>query len=81
MAEMSAASAAMDLSSRHAETPIDMGPHGTANRRVEAWPAGTALELRVGSEQGEVASGTDKGTAALFMVERAAAGRFGCCLP
>lgn len=43
----------------------------------EAGPAGAAVVLPVGFEQGQVAAGTDVGASAVFVVQFTAAGEFG----
>ena len=43
----------------------------------EAGPAGAAVVLPVGFEQGQVAAGTDIGAGAVFVVQFTAAGKLG----
>ena len=67
----------MDLSAHHAQASVCACRHGAADGRVETWPAGSALKLRIGPEQGKIAARTRVRTTALFAVERTATRRLG----
>jgi hypothetical protein len=54
--------------------------HRLIERRVEAWPAGAALELGVGRKQRLSASGTPEGAGAFLVIQGAAAGALGAVL-
>ena len=78
---MSAAAGAVDLDPRHAVAAIDGRVDGAVERIPEAWPTRPALELRIRGEQRLTAAGTAERAAALFHIERAAAGPFGSVFP
>src|SRR5438093_6896726 len=80
MPKMAAASATMDLGAHHAQASVCACRHGAPDRRVETWPSGSALKLRIGPEQGKIATRTDERTTALFVVERTATRRLGSFL-
>lgn len=77
MAEVAAAAAAMNLRSAHAMAAILCALHGAVNRIVKARPASAAFEFLGGHEKTLAASGANKRTCPLFVIERATAGRLG----
>src|SRR5579871_7016245 len=70
MAEMPAATAAMDLRPLHAQGIVLRRGHGALQRRPEARPTGAAVELGGRGEQVEVAAGAGEVALALLMQER-----------
>src|SRR5262245_28115339 len=70
---MPAAPTTVHLRARHEEAVVLARAHGVVERLPEARPAGTAVELRLGGEQGKVAAGTGEGAATMLVDERARA--------
>ena len=65
------AAPAVVFAARHDQFEIQLGDHGIAQGLPEAGPAGAAVELGLGAEQGQPAAGADEGAAAMLLVERA----------
>src|SRR5216683_931556 len=80
MAEMPAAPAAMHLGAGHEEAAVGVGLDHILERRREARPAGAAVELGGGVEQGLAAAGAVIDPGAVLLVERARAGALGAVL-
>src|ERR1700726_4588680 len=80
MAEMAAAAAAMHLGAGHEKAAVGVGLDHLFERRREARPAGAAVELRAGVEQGLAAAGAVVDPGAVLLVERARAGALGAVL-
>jgi hypothetical protein len=57
MAEMTAAAAAVDLGAGHEKAAVGLGFDRTIERRLEAWPSGSAVELGVRGEKRLAAAG------------------------
>src|SRR4029079_12963886 len=57
VAQMPAAAAAMHLRARHEQAFVVGGGDGVLQRRIEAGPAGAAVELGGGGEERQVAAG------------------------
>src|SRR5262249_24321793 len=74
--EMAATAAAVHFRAHHTEAAIGRSLDRARHRIVEARPAGATLELGLGDEQRLPAAGAGEGAGTLFVVERAAAGRF-----
>lgn len=81
MAEVAAAAAAMHLRSAHAMAAIHSAFDGAVNRIVKARPAGAAFKFFGGREKTLAASGANKRTRPLFVIERATSGRLGAMRP
>src|SRR5215472_684090 len=71
VAEMAAASAAVHFGAAHEETSVGLSLDRTVDRRREAGPTGSAVELGGRGEQRLAAAGTVIDTLAVFLVERA----------
>ena len=82
VAEMPAATAAMDLYADHAESRV---PRRTYNLfvqwRPETWPAGAALELGLRRKHAVIAAGAGEDAWAMLIEERARKGPLGRALP
>ena len=63
---MPPAAGTVNLDARHAVAVVDGRADGVLNRREEARPAASALELRFGPEQGLPAAGAVKGPGPLL---------------
>src|SRR5262245_34909759 len=74
---MAAAADAMILRARHQESEVLLGADVAWNRRVEAGPAGAAVELHLRGEQRKLAPRADERPFALLVIQRARAGRLG----
>src|SRR5262249_10570165 len=61
----------------HPVAVVGLGPHRTGERADEAGPAGPALELVVGGEEGLTAAGAEEPPWALLPVQRAGEGALG----
>src|SRR5690606_10487260 len=72
VAEMAAAVGTMDFTAGVSELVVGLAADRAGQRPVEAWPAGTAVELRVAREQFVAAPGAQECALALFLVERRA---------
>src|SRR5579883_1528488 len=77
VAKMPAAAAAMHLRSQHPEGTVLGDADGVVERLIEARPAGAALELGLGGEQGQVAAGAGEDALAVLVQERAGPGALG----
>ena len=77
MAQMAAASGAMELGAEHAMAGVGGSFHRARQGIPEAGPAGAAFELGAGVEQLRAAAGTFELAGALFLVQRAGAGALG----
>src|SRR5258708_17734552 len=77
VAEMAPAIRAVNFGSHHAVASIGRGLSGAGDRRVEAWPAGSAFEFALGFEERLPASGAGKLSWPLFREQGAASRRFG----
>src|SRR5437588_399455 len=77
MSQVAAAPLAVDFCPSHEETVIDGRSNGVLQRRPEARPAGSALELRVRRKERLSACGAHKGAGALFIIERTGSGALG----
>jgi hypothetical protein len=75
VAEVSAASAAVDLSARHAVASVDRRANRSLERGEKARPAGAALELAACSEKRLTAADTGECAGALFLQQGARSGR------
>src|SRR5262249_54348926 len=71
VAEMSAAAAAVHLGARNDHAVIVRRTHGALDRRVEARPAGTAVEFGLRLVERQVAGGALEHAGAMLVVERA----------
>src|SRR5271155_5314270 len=71
VAEMTAATAAMNFGAQHTEGAILMLPHGILQRLPEARPSSAAFVFRLRGEQRQVAAGTGKGAFAVLLEQRA----------
>src|SRR6476659_6581105 len=80
VAEMSTALRAVDLYASHAVAGVGGRRDRAFNRLVEAWPAGAALELRIGREERLATASTVEGAGTLLEVEGAGAGALGTVL-
>src|SRR5258708_6265808 len=80
MTEMPAAATAMHLGTSHEKTAIGRGLDSVFERRIEARPAGTAVEFGVGGKQRLPTAGTMIDAGIVFLVERARTGTFGTML-
>src|SRR5688572_12965773 len=80
MAKMAAAAAAMHLLPNHAESVVLVGFHRRIDRRIEARPAGPAVELRLRRKERQIAAGTGEYALPLLLIERARKGRLGVAL-
>src|SRR5579862_1154720 len=80
MAEMPAATPAVHFGARHEERAVAFGFDRILERRPKAWPAGAAVELRVGREERLAAAGAMIDAGAVFLVERARPGALGAVL-
>ena len=82
MAEMAATLGAMDFLAHHVHRAVAVGRDGRVlQRRPEARPAGVAVELGLGGEQRELATGAGEGAGAVLLVERARIGALGALPP
>src|SRR5690606_31097124 len=70
-----AAAGAVVLGARPDQLEVALGVHVPLDRADEAGPAGPALELVVGAEEGEVAGRADECPGALLLVQLAGARR------
>ena len=77
VAQVPAASRAMNLSPGHAETVIARRPDRMLERRPETRPSGTAFELRVRRKQRLSTAGAAECPVAFFAIERTRASRLG----
>src|SRR5258708_27253365 len=78
--QMTAAAAAVNCGSHHAEGRI-LGRHDRSlNRRPEAWPAGSAVEFRGRGEQVEVTARASEVASTLLVKQRAGEGVLGRAL-
>src|SRR3954471_20404133 len=76
VAEMPAATRAMDLGARHEERVVGRGLDRAVDWLVEARPTGAGVELGLGGEERLAAGRAGEGALALLVVERGrAAGR------
>src|SRR2546421_4177672 len=80
VAEMAAAATAMHLGACHEQAAVAGGADGVLQRRVEAGPAGAAVELGGGGEERQIAAGAGIGAGAVLLVEGAGAGALGAVL-
>ncbi|CAH2401244.1 hypothetical protein MES5069_280021 [Mesorhizobium escarrei] len=80
VAEMAAAAGAVAFGADHAVAAVDGRLDRTGHRIVEAWPAGAALELQLGFEQGLVAADAGKSAGALLVEQGAAARPLGAVI-
>src|SRR6187431_3209426 len=81
MAEMAAAVGAVHFGPRHIHTAVLGGIHGrVACRSEEAWPAGTALVLRLRTKEEMATGGTVELAFPFLRVQRARAGALGAML-
>ena len=71
VALMAAAAPAVVLTARHDQLEVHLGDDGIAEGLIEAGPAGAAVELGLGAEQGQPAAGADEGALAMLLIERA----------
>src|SRR4051794_17260776 len=71
MAEMAAATAAVDLGAQHAEGTVLGLAHRIVERLPETRPAGAALEFRLRGKQRQVAAGAGKDALAVLFQKRA----------
>src|SRR5476651_2914895 len=81
MAQMSTATPAMHLSTRHAERQVLMRCHRVVERCPEARPAGVAVELRTRRKGIELASGARERAATMFVVQGTAKRTFCAFVP
>src|SRR5208337_669928 len=77
VAEMRAASGAMHLGAGHAPAAVDRSLDRVLDRRIEARPAGAAVELGLALEQWLATAGAGEHARALLPIERATARAFG----
>src|SRR5438128_9059615 len=77
---MAAAATAMHLGACHEQAAVAGGADGVLQRRVEAGPAGAAVELGGGGEEGQIAAGAGIGAGAVLLVQGAGAGALGAVL-
>src|SRR5690554_5105256 len=70
VAVVAAAARAMVFGARPQQLEVALGAESVGQMRVEAGPAGTAVELHVGREQRQVAAGAVIGAGTLLVVER-----------
>ena len=78
VAEVAAAAGAVDLRARHLEAAVLLeADGGLVDGGGEGRPAGAAVELGVGGEEGDVAAGAEEAAGAVLAVERAGAGALG----
>src|SRR5688572_22225837 len=68
---MAAAAAAVDFDSRHSITAVARRADGIVDRRPEARPPGTAVELCIRGEKFQTATSADKPPLPLLDVQRA----------
>src|SRR5688572_28337863 len=80
MAEMAAAAPAMNLVPDHAESVVSVFQHRAFDGFIEARPAGAAVELGLGREQRQIASGANERARAMLIVEGAGEGTLGLLL-
>src|SRR6202043_1987748 len=73
VAEMAAATPAVDLGAGHAEGGILAFADRIFQRLIEARPAGAALELGLGGKQRQVAAGAGEDALAVLLEQRARA--------
>src|SRR4051812_37466436 len=77
---MAAALGAVHFGPGHEEAAVGRGADATGQRLPEGRPAGAALEFRGRVEQWLAATGADKRTGALLLVQRTGEGTLGAVL-
>src|SRR5437868_4848247 len=70
----------MHFGARHEKRAVRRSLYGIGQRLIEAWPAGSALKLRIGRKERQITSGASKCSLALFLVERTASWALGAVL-
>src|SRR3979411_2470667 len=78
--EMAAAAAAMNFGPQHPQGPVFGLADGVLERLIKTPPAGAALELRLRSEQWQVAAGAGEDALAMLLEERARSRTLGALL-
>lgn len=77
---MAAAATAMVFAARHNQLEIHLGHHGITEGLPETGPTGATVEFGLGAEQGQLATGADKGAVAMLLIEGAGKGALGAFL-
>ena len=80
MAQMTAATGAMDFGAGHEQRAIRLSFDGIGQRLVKARPSCAAFKFRFRREHRQIATGAAKRALALFAIERARAGALGAVL-
>src|SRR6202022_3707114 len=80
VAEMAAATAAVNFGPQYPESPVFGLADGVVERLVKTRPAGAALEFRLRREQRQVAAGTGEDALAMLLEQRARSRPLGALL-
>src|ERR1700694_2595498 len=80
VAEMAAATAAVNFGPQHPKGPVLGLADGVLERLIKTRPAGTALEFRLRREQRQIAAGAGENALAMLLEQRARTGTLGTFL-